>query len=413
MRALASLFVLTACALNAQAPVNPAGPYPDRTILTWAGDPATTQGITWRTDKSVLQGEVEIAPAGDGPKFKEKAKPEKADSKPFTSDGGEVIYHSAKLTGLLPDTLYAYRVGDGKHWSEWHHFRTAKAQAARLKILYIGDAQNDIFEHWSRLIRTAYGHAADAHVLVHAGDLVNRGTTDALWGEWFRSAGWIFPTLPSLPSPGNHEYSNRVLTPHWRAQYTLPENGVAGVEESNYYVDVQGVRMISLNSNEKHKEQAEWLDALLTNNPQKWTVIFFHHPIYSAARGRDNKDLRAMWQPVFDKHKVDIVLQGHDHTYARSNLATGVNTRAGTAGTVYVVSVSGPKMYKVEREPWMVRAAQDTQLFQTLVIEGNTLRYESRTARGILYDAFDLVKQPKGPNRLINKVPATPELAGQ
>ena len=36
-------------------------PLPDRVVLTWEDDPATTQSVTWRTDTSVKRGVAEIA----------------------------------------------------------------------------------------------------------------------------------------------------------------------------------------------------------------------------------------------------------------------------------------------------------------------------------------------------------------
>jgi hypothetical protein len=114
-----------------------------------------------------------------------------------------------------------------------------------------------------------------------------------------------------------------------------------------------------------------------------------------------------MWQPIFDKYRVDMVLTGHDHTYGRSNVASGTSGQIG--GTVYVVSVSGPKMYNLERAPWMQRAAEDTQLFQIIRIDGDQLRYESRTPRGLLYDAFTLTKVPGAPNKIENLPAEIPE----
>lgn len=244
---------------------------------------------------------------------------------------------------------------------------------------------------------------------------MNRSLRDAEWGEWHQAAGWINRSHVSVPTPGNHEYNTpskdagRVLTPHWRPQFTLPENGLAELPESSYWYDIQGVRVVVLNSNVQQTEQAAWLHRTLASNPQRWTVVTFHHPVFSAAVNRDAKAWREVIQPVFDKHAVDIVLTGHDHTYARSNLTSGISGRAGKSGTVYVVSVSGPKMYNLDREPWMVRAAEDTQLYQVIRIDGDKLRYESRTARGVVYDAFELRKQKGKPNRLVNQVPATPE----
>jgi phosphodiesterase/alkaline phosphatase D-like protein len=384
-------------------------PVPDRIILTWAGDPTTTQAVTWRTDTSVKKAVAELAEAGDGPDFVKKAVTVQATSETFQSDLNTALYHSARFEQLKPATMYAYRVGDGYNWSEWNQFRTAEPGPAPVEFLYVGDAQNDIFQLWSRLIRQGFAEAPKARFIIHAGDLVNRATRDAEWGEWHAAAGWINRSVVSVPTPGNHEYGSKQLAPHWRPQFTLPENGVKGLEETNYFIDIQGVRVVALNSNRMQKEQAEWLDRTLSNNPNRWTILTFHHPIFSAARSRDNKELRETWQPVFDKHKVDIVLTGHDHTYARSNLRTGLSTREGTAGTVYVVSVSGPKMYNLDREDWMQRAAENTQLCQIIRIDGDTLHYEARTARGVLYDAFDLKKQKNKPNQLVNKVPQTAE----
>lgn len=381
-------------------------PIPDRVILTWAGDPATTQAVTWRTDTTVERAVAQIAQAGDGPSFAKDAKEVDATTEKVKTDLNEAQSHSVEFTGLTPGVMYAYRVGDGENWTEWNQFRTASAEPAPLEFIYVGDAQNDIYALWSRLIRQGLRDAPRMQYIVHAGDLVNVSTRDALWGEWHRAAGWINRSVTSFPTPGNHEYpqidGKRGLTPLWKPQFRLPGNGVAGLEETNYYIDVQGVRMISLNSNERQAEQAEWLDRLLSApHSNRWVIATFHHPIYSSAKGRDNPQLRAMWQPIFDKHGVDLVLTGHDHTYARTNLVKS---------TVYVVSVSGPKMYKLERTEQMQRAAADTQLFQIVRIDRGKLSYEARTARGVLYDAFELTKQSgKRPNKIVNKVPATPE----
>ncbi len=380
---------------------------PDRLILTWSGDPAVSQSVTWRTSVEVESAVAEIAVAEDGPLFVDKASTVQAITELFESDLGPAHYHSAVFEGLAPETLYVYRVGDGaEHWSEWQQFRTMAAEEKPLTFLYVGDAQNSIFSLWSRLIRQGYSTAPEADFIIHAGDLINRANRDAEWGDWFLAAGWINGKLSSVPTPGNHEYDKgvdgRTLSRHWQPMFTLPRNGPAGPPaETSYYLDILGVRLIALNSNEAQEEQAAWLDDLLADNPNRWTVIAHHHPIFSASKDRDNPELRALWQPIYDRHGVDLVLQGHDHTYARSNLMTGENVQDGPAGTVYVVSVSGPKMYKVDQEPWMVRSAQDTQLFQKIRIDGDTLRYESYTARGLLYDAFELRKRAGEANELL------------
>jgi 3',5'-cyclic AMP phosphodiesterase CpdA len=387
---------------------------PDRVILTWTGDPARSQAVTWRTDTGVTFPAAQIAVADSGPGFVRAARTRTGTTTPLTTDLGTAHYHTVNFEGLMPDTRYAYRVGDGLNWSEWFQFRTASDRPEPFSFIYFGDAQNDLKSLWSRVIREAYSDAPKASFIIHAGDLINRANRDAEWGEWFGAGGWVNGMVPSIPTPGNHEYERqgtdpatqvRTLSRHWRPQFALPEHGPAGLQETAYYIDYQGVRIIALNSNERQEEQVPWLEGVLADNPNRWTVVTFHHPIYASAKGRDNQRLRELWEPVLRKHRVDVVLQGHDHTYARSNLQTGMNVTDPKNGTVYVVSVSGPKMYAVDRQPWMARAAEDTQLYQVLSVDGSRLRYEARTAIGQLYDAFELQKRPGRPNRLIERTP--------
>jgi 3',5'-cyclic AMP phosphodiesterase CpdA len=375
-------------------------PVPDRLILNWSGDPATTQAITWRTDTSVTTPQVQYGVTTDGPLFQKTVNTIAATSEPLTTSLSTAHYHSVTLRNLQPATSYTYRVGDGVNWSSWHRFQTAANQAAPFEFLYFGDAQNNIAEHCAHMFATALRHAPNARFLVHAGDLINNFDNDAQWGEWHKAMSFISHTIPSLPTPGNHEYGNingkRALTNHWRTTFTLPENGPAQYEEAAYYVDYQGTRIISLDSNRVTAEQTAWLEQTLANNPNRWTILTFHHPVLSPAKGRDNPRIRQLWQPLLQKYKVDLVLNGHDHTYARSSLQDGV---------VYAVSVLGPKQYNLERKPWMARTAEDTQLFQIIRVETDKLTYESRTATGDLYDSFELLKQPKEANRLFNRIP--------
>jgi hypothetical protein len=404
--------------------------HPDRIVLNFGKDPSSEIGITWRTSAEISTAYAEIAMATAAPKFWRNAKTFKAITTTF--DGSEILsaevvsnYHSVFIDQLIPDTTYAYRVGDGQRWSEWIHFRTASSKReSEFSFLYVGDAQNFILELWSRLIREGYRKAPDARFIVHAGDLVNEAHRDHEWHEWFEAGGWIHSTLPSFPIPGNHEYRPlnlqakeqgiRSLSAQWKHQFTLPVNGPEGLEETAYYMDYQNMRIIGLNTNEQHELQAEWLEKVLAETRQKWKVVTFHHPLFSASEGRDNAKLRGLWKPIFDKYEVDIVLQGHDHAYARGRTSPGENVLDGVnlrdrAGTVYVVSVSGGKMYGLRPNAWegweaqRDRAAENTQLFQVITVKGDTLSFESYTAIGELYDAFDLIKNEKGPNTFVER----------
>jgi predicted phosphodiesterase len=377
----------------------------DHIILTWTDNPATSQAVTWRSLIDFKNSFAEIAPAEASPDFVKNARQIFAETSPLKIDNKFVYYHSVNFTALSPNTLYAYRVGNGVIWSEWFHFRTASNQAEPFSFLYFGDAQINILSLWSRTIRAAILEAPKARFMIHAGDMVNRKNYDREWNEWFNAGGWIFATRPSLPVTGNHEYKKdkgkyRTLTKFWRPQFSLPENGISGLEETCYYLDYQGTRFVVLNSNKKLKQQARWLDNVLKRNPNHWTIVTFHHPVFSSALRRNNRKLRKHWRPLFDKFKVDLVLQGHDHVYARGGGPGKVDR------PVYVTSVSGPRMYELERKDWMDRAGENIQLFQVISISGTVLSYKSFTVTGEVFDAFDLVKKDGKPRELINRIPA-------
>ncbi len=396
-------------------------PLPDRVVLTWSGDPTTSIDVTWRTDSSTGEPAAEYAVsehvAGnlrDGviPNCQRAA----GSKQNFSSDLGTCQVNSVHLKGLQPTTMYVYRVGDGEHWSEWFQFRTACSAPEPFTFVYFGDAQNAVRSLWSRVIREANQHAPRAAFMLHAGDLINTDNSDAEWGEWFGAAGWLNGMIPVVATPGNHEYDDdRGLTAHWRTQFAFPMNGPAGLEETTYWFDYQGARIISLNSNERIDEQCAWLvDALDDERRPKWTIVTFHHPVFSASKDRDNPELRAAWRPILEKHGVDLVLQGHDHAYARSELGGPKNVPEGVrvrdSNTVYVVSVSGPKQYWLQ-ETWDVsRVASGVQLFQVIQVAPEQIHYEARLATGQLYDAFTLEKDADGHSTLAERIPERPEI---
>ena len=80
-------------------------PLPDRVVLTWEGDPSTTQSVTWRTDVSVKKGIAQLAIANSNGRALETEAFE-ADTSYFKSDINEAHYHTATFTKLTPDTLY-------------------------------------------------------------------------------------------------------------------------------------------------------------------------------------------------------------------------------------------------------------------------------------------------------------------
>lgn len=405
---------------------------PDRIVLNWSDDPTTSVAVTWRTNTDVKEAYAVIYPSIAEPSFELGAEPIMAQTQIIDQQiepanrQHSVHYHTVVFEDLNPDTKYLYRVGDGvDHWSEAIEFKTASDTSAPFKFIYFGDAQNDVLFKWSRVMRAAYSEAPDASFILHAGDLINDGHYDQEWGEWFKAGGWIHSMVPSVVVTGNHEYrpfsNNKLgkkrLSMFWRAQFNLPTSEALPVElnETVYFHDFQGARIIVLNSNVLHESQAAWLEKCLEENPNAWSIVTFHHPMFSARENRDNKEMRDLWKPIMDKYSVDLVLQGHDHTYARGHIPVSGHEQSEGTGvrTMYVNSVSGPKMYEFMDTGWDVyapegvlldRNAENGQFYQVIEIDGSRLIYQAFTANGLLYDAFQVTKDVKG-NKTMSRLP--------
>ncbi|NJB81823.1 purple acid phosphatase family protein [Wenyingzhuangia aestuarii] len=405
---------------------------PDRIIVNLTEDSAHSFAVNWRTNQEIDTAYIEIAKETHGPDFllNNHVKRIRATTQFIKTENTRdqeplvhAAYHSVIATNLEPETTYVYRVGSGAKnsdtWSEWFQINTpAKDTNKAFSFIYFGDAQNDVKSMWSRVIRKSYKMMPTVDFMLHAGDLINHSESDKEWGEWFYAGSFIHATVPSVMTPGNHEYdkgSNRKnLSALWKPQFTLPENGpLEELKETCYAINYQNMKLISIdaqsfiNSQNSRNAQTKWLDSVLTHNHKKWTTITMHYPIYSTKKGRDNKELREMIQPLIQKHGVDLILQGHDHTYARgyaSNQGLG-KTVVENAGAIYAVSVSGPKMYESQNQEWMVKRGEYTQLFQIITIENNTLNYNSYTPKGTIYDSFSLVKDKHGKKTITNNKP--------
>jgi 3',5'-cyclic AMP phosphodiesterase CpdA len=391
---------------------------PDRIVLSVTADPATSASVIWRTDTLVNSSEAQIALATGSPEFALEAQSVSGVARRMDTDNGAALHHRVTFTNLTPHTLYAYRVKGKDSWSEWFHFTTAHRSAAPFSFLYFGDAQNAIKSHFSRVIRQAYSALPQAALMLHAGDLVNsrEGNHDDEWAEWCEAGSFLHAMVPCVPAVGNHECIKSVdtknseqyqLSPQWYAHFELPQNGPAELKQSVYRFVYQGVLFLILNSQDaldsSLKKQTAWLESQLKTNTQPWTIVMFHHPIYSVSKGRDNKALRDAWKPLFDKYKVDLVLQGHDHAYGRrSNLDEGTRAFDTTVGTMYVVSVAGPKMYLADEHAvnTMTRIGEARQLYQLVHVHNDRIELEARMADGQLYDYFCLRRLADGTKRL-------------
>lgn len=422
--------------------------FPHRIVLTWTEDPERSITVTWRSLRKMELPRLKVVADSANPEFADNEQRVDATlvAAASTNQGKEVYHYTATLRGLEPDTAYLYRVGDpapegldgkdasrAERWSPWAPFRTAPPAGARWRLLYFGDAQNNIRSRWSRVVRAALRACPDTRLVVHAGDLIDNADADGQWGEWFEAAGWLHESIPLVAVAGNHEYWtpdgawDRQLAPAWQPQFTFPANGpklagaLAGaLDDTAYWCDIGGVRFVALNTNLAFAEQAPWLESALAapgfaGGPRPhWTICVWHHPMVASAVNRDTPEVRQNWRAIIERAGVDLVLQGHDHTYARSHkLAAGGVVADDAPGIVYATSIAGTKMYELNREvrPLMSRLGEDLQLYQILEVGPERLKYEAFLSTGELYDAFELVKPAGQPQAtLIDRAPQTPEV---
>ena len=212
-----------------------------------------------------------------------------------------------------------------------------------------------------------------------------------------------------MPAVGNHEYLDR--GPEiYRGTFDLPANGPAGVdpnlaysfEYSDAFVAVLDSTLAMYDS-PAAKAQADWLDAALGRTRANWKFVAFHHPIYASHVSRENPQLAPAWVPVFDKHHVDLVLQGHDHAYLRTHpMCEGRPVSSPDEGTVYLVAVSGEKFCEQKTRDYTARGMTDLATYQAIDVKVRERRllYRSFDRMGREVDRLVIEKGPSESPRL-------------
>lgn len=383
----------------------PATPEPDQVVLTWSDDPKTTQAIQWRTSTDTQTGVVEFQKKSDFSSFHPKTPMRvAADTKPLevpTLVNDPVVHrHSAVLTGLEPDTTYVYSVGSGSQddWTELSEFTTAPdASDVPFSFVYMGDAQNGL-DRWGSLIKQAFLRRPDAAFWVMAGDLVNRGAERDDWDLFFHNSANIYDRRQLVPALGNHEYHGGGPRLYLE-QFTLPTNGPDTIDpEKAYSFSYSNAFFVVLDSNLPPETQTEWLDAELSASDATWKFVVYHHPSYSSGPRRDNPEIRKLWGDIFDKHHVDVALQGHDHAYLRTYpMKAGNRVESPAEGTIYIVSVSGTKFYDQAPHDYTEFGMTNTSTYQVLdiLIFGDKLIYKAHDLDGNVLDEFTIEKNNK------------------
>jgi hypothetical protein len=268
--------------------------------------------------------------------------------------------------------------------------------AGRVRFAFITDSQLDVAPLRRLLSRLPPG-AAD--LLLHGGDVVQTGGCREQWRRYLAAAAPRTAGLPLLVAVGNHD---RRLDPDYRA---FRDYVGGGRGSPAMHLRAGPVDLIVLDTGEIHhapfdRWQRRWLEALLrrlgrrADAGRRWRVVLMHHSPFSssvASAGwvffRRDPALVADYVPLFERHRVQLVLSGHTHLYERS-WRRGVTYVVGGAagGIVAPEGAENPHRQFVARGPTLslLEATPEALSMRTLDVEGRTidrLRLTRRSAR--------------------------------
>lgn len=388
----------------------PSGSFPDQIVITPLGDRGTSLSWTWRTLPEIRGSMLRLAradrgPPGPGGSWNVAGTSELVRT-PRVANDPIVRRHEVRAGDLEPDTAYYYSVGDGgsESWSPWRIVRTGPKPKQDWEFLYLGDAQTGL-ESWGKLLASAYRRNPGARFAVVTGDLVDRGNDRTNWDHFFLRAQPVFETLPFVPVVGNHEYLD-VGPRLFRSFFRPPVNGPAGFDAYLNYGFTYGDTFLAVldstagvTDDLQARRQALWLEETLSRSRARWKIVMFHHPVHASHPHRESPGLAAAWIPVFDRARVDLVLQGHDHAYLRthpirSGQANPMTSAGVPNGTIYAVAVSGDKYYN--QDPRGLAAVAKTRASTYQVVrfrdQGGELAYTAYLADGTVIDEFAIKK---------------------
>ena len=237
---------------------------------------------------------------------------------------GTFYMHDAHLSGLAAATCFNYAlVADPNRKGK---FCTARNAGDPIRFLAIGDTNPTLGPATANVL--SHTLPLNPDFIVHVGDIQYYDSTVETWGSWFPimqpllSAGSFFPAI------GNHEAETATEF----ADYVVRFFGGAGFDGVNdsttgdeyYRYESGGVWFFVLDTElplDANAPQTLWLAASLadavTQPGYRFGIVYFHKPFVTCGDTDDNPAARAVFEPMFAKYKVPLVIQGHMHGYER------------------------------------------------------------------------------------------------
>lgn len=367
---------------------------PGRIMLTFGNDNALSRNISWQYDSIVHPDSyVELADCERQDTCRIPATGEA-----FQSRNGKMVYYVARLRDLRKATDYSYRVHNGAKSSEWHSFATHNAATDDYSFIFIGDVQDTLKGKTNLLLRSALQRHPKTEFLVCGGDLTER-PIDYHWQETFDGLDSISQSMPILNVTGNHDYLKyiiRKLERRFSLIFSYFLDSAMG-ENQVYTLRYNDMQIFCLDSNREFFylwTQKKWLENALKNSDAKWKIVVLHHPLYSVKGKSRHKTQQKLFDPLIREYGVDLVMQGHEHTYARMTNKTSENT---PATPVYTISHCSPKNYNIKPNAKMDVQDFDGRYYQIVRIHGDTLSMSTYNVYDhSLTDSLDIVHNANG-----------------
>ena len=272
------------------------------------------------------------------------------------TNGTAYSYNHVTVTGLKANTTYYYTVEKNGVQTEAKTYKTGDFESAQ--ILYVGDpqigaskgqsqngealtadsgaantaARNDSFA-WDRTLDIALQQNPGLDFVISAGDQVNKtGKPKEEEYAGYLSASAL-TSLPVATTIGNHDSLNADYQNHF---YNPNQTGYGETEAGgDYYYSYGSGLFIVLNTNNYNVAEHEKAikEAVASDPDAKFRIVTIHQDIYGSGLDHSDTDgmiLRTQLTPIFDQYDIDVVLQGHDHTYSRTKLLYGDGQTHGT-----------------------------------------------------------------------------------
>ena len=272
------------------------------------------------------------------------------------TDGAAYHYNHVTVTGLQENTTYYYTVEKNGVQSAVETYRTGDFDS--IQMLYVGDpqvgaskgqpqngetlsadsgaantaARNDGFA-WNRTLNIAMEENPGIDFIISAGDQVNK-TGQPKEEEYaaYLSAD-VLASVPVATTIGNHDS----LNPDYMYHFNNPNATEYGATEAGgdyYYSYGEGLFIVLNTNNYNAAEHAKAIEEAIASDPDAaWRVVTIHQDIYGSGLDHSDTDgmiLRTQLTPIFDEYDIDVVLQGHDHTYSRTKMLYGDGKTHGT-----------------------------------------------------------------------------------